>query len=136
MQSYTDTFIREVLKSSKTIAVVGISANVTRPSYNVSKYLIEQGYTVIPVNPILDSILGHKCYPSLSAIPVKVDLVDCFRALEHIPELVNESIQINAKTIWMQLGLKDSVSCKLAESKGLKVIQDLCIKIEHQRLLT
>ncbi len=134
MLRYSDSFIRELLKSTKTIAVVGISANEARPSHSVAKYLIEQGYTVIPVNPVIDSILGQKCYPSLGDIPVKVDMVDCFRAPEHIPELVNESIQIRTQAIWMQLGLEDAASCQLAESKGLKVIQDLCIKIEHQRL--
>ncbi len=135
MLKYSDSFLRNILETTKTIAVVGISSRETQPSHSVAKYLLEHGYTVIPVNPALESVLGEKCYPSLKDIPVKVDLIDCFRALEHIPELVKECIEIQAQTIWMQLGLEHPESCALAESRGLKVVQNRCTKIEHQRLI-
>ncbi len=134
MHHYTDSLIKNILEATKTIAVVGISARETQPSHAVAKYLQNHGFTIIPVNPVLESVLGEKCYPSLKDIPLRVDMVDCFRAPEHIPALVREAIEIGAQTVWMQLGIEEPVSCKLAESKGLQVIQDRCIKIEHQRI--
>jgi len=136
MPKYTDSVLKHILSTTKTIAVVGISSRETQPSHTVAKYLLEQGYTVIPVNPQMQTVLGQKCYASLRDIPVRVDMVDCFRAIEHIPELVKEAIEIGAQTVWMQLGLEDPESCALAESKGLRVIQNLCTKIEHQRLVS
>ena len=136
MLNYLDSFIKDILTTTQIIAVVGISAKDSKPSHSVAQYLLTHGYTIVPVNPVLESVLGQKCYPSLRDIPFKVDMVDCFRAIEYIPALVDEAIEIGAQTVWMQLGLEDPESCKRAESKGLRVIQNLCTKIEHQRLLT
>jgi len=134
MPNYSDSLIKEILATTKTIAVVGISARETQPSHYVAKYLMQNGYTVIPVNPVLQEVLGQRCYPSLFDIPLKVDMVDCFRATEHLEQLVKDAIQIKAHTVWMQLGLEHHEASQLAEAKGLKVIQDRCTKIEHQRL--
>lgn len=134
MPHYPDSLIKEILTRTKTIAVVGISARETQPSHYVAKYLLDSGYTVVPVNPTLQEVLGQRCYPSLLDIPLKVDMVDCFRATQYLEQLVKEAVQIKAHTVWMQLGLEHPEATKLAEAQGLQVIQDRCTKIEHQRL--
>ena len=126
--------LRRVLMDSRVIAVVGLSANWNRPSYFAAKYMLEHGYTVIPVNPGQSEILGQKCYPRLGEIPGKVDIVDCFRKSEDIPPLVDEAIAIGARALWLQLGVINPEAAQRAVAAGLDVVMDRCVKIEHARL--
>lgn len=128
------TKLRQILKASRTIAVVGLSANWYRPSYFAAKYMQEHGYRVIPVNPQYDNILGEKCHKALADIPEKVDIVDCFRRSEEIPAIADEAIAIGAKVLWMQLGVTSEAARRKAEAAGLEVVEDRCVKIEHGRL--
>ena len=97
--------LRRILKQSKTLAIVGLSANWYRPSFFAAKYMQEHGYRIIPVNPAYEEVLGEKCYPSLKDIPEKVDMVDCFRKSEDIEPLAKQAIEIGAKVLWLQLGV-------------------------------
>lgn len=126
--------LRRVLAEDRVIAVVGLSANWYRPSYFAAKYMQERGYRIIPVNPGCEEVLGEKCYPSLRDIPVKVDMVDCFRKAEDIPPLVDDAIAIGARTLWLQLGVVNPGAASKAESAGLRVVMDRCVKIEYARL--
>ena len=126
--------LRRILRQSKTIAVVGLSANWWRPSYFAAKYLQEHGYRVIPVNPQYQEVLGEKCYASLRDIPEPVDIVDCFRKSEDIPSIADEAIAIHAKVLWMQLGVINHAAAEKARKAGLEVVMDRCVKIEHGRL--
>jgi len=127
--------IRRILKDSKTIAVVGLSPKPHRPSHRVASYLMEVGYTIIPVNPGQDSILGQTCYPNLRAIPVPVDLADIFRRPEEILPIVEDAIAIGARFIWMQEGIINEEAATKAEAAGITVIMDRCTKIDHMNLL-
>ena len=126
--------LRRILKESKTLAIVGLSANWYRPSFFAAKYLQEHGYRIIPVNPAYEEVLGEKCYPSLKDIPEKVDMVDCFRKSEDIEPLAEQAIEIGAKVLWLQLGVINEKAAKMARDAGLEVVQDRCVKIEHGRL--
>ncbi len=126
--------IKAILEQSKTIAVVGLSPKENRPSNSVARYLRDVGYTVIPVNPGHDKILGLKCYPNLSSIKERVDIVDIFRRSEKVPPVVDEAIAIGAKVIWMQLGIVHHQAAVQAKNAGLEVIMDRCIKIDHNEL--
>jgi len=126
--------LRRILGTCKTIAVVGLSANWYRPSYFAAKYMLDHGYTVIPVNPAYTEVLGQKCYRSLADIPVSVDMVDCFRKSEEIPALADEAIAIGARVLWMQLGVISEPARRKALDAGLEVVMDRCVKIEHARL--
>ena len=126
--------IRRILKSAHTIAVVGLSANWWRPSYFAAKYMQEHGYRIIPVNPMYTEVLGEKCYPSLAAVPDKIDLVDCFRKSEEMPALAEQAIAIGARCLWMQLGVANDAAAAIASNSGLDVVADRCVKIEHARL--
>ncbi len=126
--------LRRILKTSKVIAVVGLSADWFRPSQFAAKYLQEHGYTIIPVNPRASEILGQKCYPSLQAIPVKVDMVDVFRKTEDVLPIAEEAIAIGAKVLWQQIGVTNMDAVARAEAAGLDCIIDRCVKIEHGRL--
>ncbi len=126
--------LRRILGTCRTIAVVGLSANWYRPSYFAAKYMQDHGYTVIPVNPAYPEVLGQKCYSTLADIPVKVDMVDCFRRAEEIPALADESIAIGARVLWMQLGIVNEDAKRAALAAGLEVVMDRCVKIEHARL--
>ena len=126
--------LRRILESHTTVAVVGMSNKVYRPSYFVGKYLLDHGYTVFPVNPTFDEVLGQKSYASLSDIPVPVDIVDCFRRPGEMMGLAEQAIAIKAKVLWMQLGVVNHDACRLAEDAGLEVVMDRCTKIEHARL--
>lgn len=126
--------LRRVLKSAKTLAVVGLSANWWRPSYFAAKYMQEHGYRIIPVNPAYTEVLGEKCYASLKDIPHKIDIVDCFRKSAEIPALAEEAIAIGATCLWMQLGVMNDSAAARASAAGLDVIVDRCVKIEHARL--
>lgn len=129
-----DRDVRDILCGAKTIAVVGISPKEENPSHKVAKYLIEQGFKVIGVNPNCEQILGVKCYPDLKSIPEHVDVVDIFRKADAIPAIVDEAIEIGAGTVWMQLGLEHEESAQKARNAGLKVVMNKCTKIEHSRL--
>ena len=126
--------LRRILRQTKTIAVVGLSANWYRPSYFAAKYLQEHGYRVIPVNPVYEEVLGEKCYPSLKDIPEKIDMVDCFRKSEDIEPIAKEAIDIGASVLWMQIGVMNEKAAAKARAAGLDVVQDRCVKIEHGRL--
>ncbi|WP_230969601.1 CoA-binding protein [Nitrogeniibacter aestuarii] len=126
--------LRRLLAETRTIAVVGLSANWYRPSYFAAQYMLEHGYRIIPVNPAYDEVLGQKCYPSLSAVPEPVDMVDCFRKAIDIPPLVDDAIAIGAKSVWMQLGVINEAAARRAEAAGLAVVMDRCVKIEYARL--
>jgi predicted CoA-binding protein len=125
--------LRRILRSARTIAVVGLSAQWHRPSYFAAKYMQDHGYRVIPVNPTYDSVLGEKCYKRLADIPEPVDIVDCFRKSEEIPALAEDAIAIGAKVLWMQLGVRNPEARRRAEAAGLDVVEDHCVKIEHGR---
>ena len=127
--------LSDALNNSKTLAVVGLSDDNLRPSYMVAKYMQDHGYRIIPVNPKCDEILGEKCYPSLSAIPEPIDLVDVFRKPADALVVAEEAIAIGAKTLWLQIGVVNEEAKKLAEAAGITVIMDRCIKIEHARLM-
>jgi len=131
-----DEEVVELLKSAKTIAVVGISHKEDRDSYKVAKYLKEHGYKIIPVNPKYKEVLGEPCYPDLKSIPEKIDVVDIFRNIDAIPGIVDEAINVGAGAVWMQLGLAHNESAEKARQAGLKVVMNKCMKIEHQRLLS
>ena len=126
--------LRRILKQTRVIAVVGLSADWFRPSFFAAKYMLEHGYRVIPVNPRYPEILGCKCYPSLSAIPEKVDMVDCFRRTADIGPLADEAIAIGAKSLWQQIGVTNEAAAAKAAAAGLDTVMDRCVKIEHARL--
>jgi uncharacterized protein len=126
--------LRRILRDTKTIAVVGLSANWWRPSFFAAKYLQERRYRIVPVNPQYPEILGEKSYAKLRDIPFKVDVVDCFRKSEEIPALAEEAIAIGAKVLWMQLGVINQDAAHRAQVAGLEVVMDRCMKIEHGRL--
>nr|WP_114650244.1 CoA-binding protein [Pseudothauera hydrothermalis] len=126
--------LRRVLLECRTIAVVGLSANWHRPSFFAAQYMQARGYTIIPVNPAYDEILGQKCYPSLRDIPVPVDMVDVFRKPAEVPPLIDDALAIGAKVFWMQLGVIHQEAARRAEAGGMRVVMDRCIKIEYARL--
>lgn len=126
--------LRRVLQDNRVIAVVGLSPNWNRPSYFAAKYMLERGYTVIPVNPGATEILGQKCYPDLAAIPFKVDLVDVFRKPDDAGPIADEAIRIGARCLWLQLGVINREAADKASAAGLDVVMDRCVKIEYARL--
>lgn len=129
--------LRRILNENRRVAVVGISAEWHRPSYFVGKYLIEHGYTMIPINPKYTEVLGRRCYPDLRTAAREagpIDLVDCFRKREDIPALADDAIAIGAKVLWMQLGVVNEAAARKARAAGLEVVMDRCVKIEHGRL--
>lgn len=128
--------LRRLLSEARTVAVVGLSSNGARDSYRVAEYLIQHGYRVIPVNPAVQSVLGEKSYPDLESIPEPVDVVDLFRRPEYVPDIAAQAISIGAKALWLQLGVRNGESARMAKEAGLTVIQDACIKVEHSRLMT
>ena len=136
--SYDDGYIRGILNTVKTIAMVGVSANTSRPSYFAFKYLLERGYRMIPVNPGLagQDLLGRQAYARLTDISEPVDMVDIFRASPYAVGIVEEALALNPRprVIWMQLGIRNDEAAKLAEASGLKVVMNRCPKIEYGRL--
>jgi predicted CoA-binding protein len=133
---YDDVYLRKILRETKTIAMVGLSANWNRPSFFAAKYLLDRGYKVIPVNPAAagQEILGQKVYGSLEELPQKVDMVDIFRNSEAAGPITDEAIKHGAKVVWMQLGVVNDAAARRAEDAGLKVVMNRCPKIEHSRL--
>jgi predicted CoA-binding protein len=136
--SYNDIYIRGILNTAKTIAMVGVSPKTNRPSYFAFKYLLERGYRMIPVNPgqAGKELLGQLVYAKLADIPEPVDMVDIFRSSEHALGVVREAVALSPKpqVIWMQLGIRNDEAAALAEANGVKVVMNRCPKIEYGRL--
>jgi len=128
--------ISAILKDYRTIAMVGLSNDPSRPSYQVAQYLQQHGYRIIPVNPGCQEVLGERCYPSLKEIPVPVEVVDIFRKVEAIPAIVQEAMAVGARVVWMQLGLEEPDSALRARQAGLQVVMNRCLKIELTQRLT
>jgi predicted CoA-binding protein len=126
--------IRELLKTARVIAVVGLSGRKHRPSFGVSEYMQRSGYRIIPINPNESSILGEKAYASLEDVPEKIDIVDIFRRSEFVPEIVEQAIRVGAGAVWMQEGVIHEEAAAKAQAAGLTVVMDRCILKEHQRL--
>lgn len=133
--------IEEIIKSTKTIAIIGCSSKYYRTSYQIAKYLDDSGFTIIPVNPNEDSVLGHTCYPQLSEIPddIEIDMIDIFRNSRYAAEMVEEVIDWADETgqkpvIWTQLGVSSEEAKSLAEENGFTYIEDKCLMVEHRKL--
>jgi predicted CoA-binding protein len=126
--------IAGLLRDSRTIAVVGLSARLWRPSHGVSEYMQRNGYRIIPVNPGIAEALGEKSYPDLDAVPDPVDIVNIFRRSEYVPEIVEAAIRKGAKAVWMQEGVTHEKAAARARAAGLTVIMDRCILKEHRKL--
>jgi predicted CoA-binding protein len=135
---YPDSYIRGILNTVKTIAMVGVSANTSRPSYFAFKYLLERNFRMVPVNPLLagQELLGQRIYAKLGDIPEPVDMVDIFRSSRHAIGIVQEALAMKPRphVIWMQLGIRNDEAAALAEQNGLKVVMNRCPKIEYGRL--
>lgn len=130
-----DTEMERLLRETRVIAVVGLSADPSRPSYGVARYLQSQGYQIVPVTPTAGEVLGEQAYPDLLSIPFDVDLVDVFRRSELVGPHVDEAIQKGVKGIWMQLGVRNPEAAARAEQHGISVVMNLCLAVEHRRLL-
>jgi predicted CoA-binding protein len=126
--------VENILKNSRTVAVVGLSPDPDRPSHNVAGYLKEKGYKIIPVNPGENEILGEKSYPDLTSIPLKVDVVEIFRRSDEVLPIVHEAIKIGAGAVWMQEGVINREAAAEARKAGLKVVMNKCMFKEHYRL--
>jgi hypothetical protein len=127
--------IRKLLQTARVIAVVGLSSKRTRPSYGVSQYMQRAGYRIIPVNPNEASVLGERAYPSLEAVPEKIDIVNIFRRPEFVPPIVESAIRAGARAVWMQEGVIHEDAAATARAAGLTVVMDRCILKEHRRLI-
>ena len=138
MTKYSDDFLKSILNKVKTVAVVGVSSNPVRPSYFVARYLTLKGYTVIPVNPGLEGqvLFGQEVKASLSDIQTPVDMVDIFRRSDAVPAIVDEALAAfpDLAAIWMQIGVQHTEAAQKAQARGVDVVQNLCPKIEYQRL--
>jgi uncharacterized protein len=136
--SYSDSYVRGILNTVKSIAMVGASEKENRPSYFAFKYLLERGYTMIPVNPghVGEQMLGQRIYARLADIPVPVDMVDIFRASQYALGVVQEALTLTPRpqVIWMQLGVRNDEAAALAEASGMRVVMNRCPKIEYGRL--
>jgi predicted CoA-binding protein len=128
------TTLRRILRTSTTIAVVGLSAEWHRPSFFAAKYMQSHGYRIIPVNPRYQEILGERCHATLTTIEEPVDIVDVFRRSEDVMPIAEQAIAIQAKCLWQQIGVKNEKAAALAAAAGLDVVMDRCVKIEHARL--
>jgi len=123
----------QILRQARTVALVGVSPNPLRSSNFVATYLTRTPYTMWPVNPHAEEVLGLKCYATLRDLPGPPDIVDCFRKAAELPGVVEEAIDVGAKVVWFQLGLRNDEAAAMARAAGLKVVQDRCLKIEHAR---
>ena len=126
--------LETILAESKTVAVVGLSPDPKRESYGIALYLKQQGYRIIPVNPKAEEILGEKSYPSLQAIPERVDVVQVFRKPEAVPAIVEDAIAIGAKVVWMQVGIVHEAAAERARQTGLQVVMNTCMRATHRLL--
>jgi hypothetical protein len=127
--------VRRVLKGAKTVAVVGCSPKPERDSHRIARMLIEKGYDVVPVNPAAPEILGRKCFPDLTSIGRKIDIVDVFRDAEHVPPIADEAVAVGAECLWLQTGIVHDEAAKKASDAGLYVVQDRCIAVAHSSLV-
>lgn len=125
--------VDEQLRESRTIAVVGLSDNPERISYRVAQYLQGQGYRIIPVNPVIDSVLGETSYPDLKSVPEPIDMVDVFRRSELVAPVVDEAIEVGVRYIWMQDGVMDETAAAKAEAAGIPVVMNDCTLRQHKR---
>ena len=136
IRKYQDpVVIREILQTARTIAVVGLSSNVLRPSNFVAFYLQRHGYRIVPVNPNEREVLGEPAYASLGEVPFHVDVVDVFRASPFVPPIAEEAVRVGAGALWLQFGVISAEGAQIAERGGLKVVVDRCMKVEHARNL-
>ena len=126
--------IAEILKESKTIAVVGMSKNPEKAAHRIPRYLQSVGYKIIPVNPTADKILGEKAYNSLEEIPIPVDIVDVFRPSEHTPTVVRSAMKLKPKLIWLQLGISNEESKSLTLENGIAYVENKCLMVEHRKI--
>lgn len=135
MTNPDDIKIKKILTEAKTVAVVGLSAKPHRASYRVAEYMQKAGYRIIPVNPSLNQeVLGERPYPDLAAVQEKIDIVDVFRKSEDVPAVVEDALPVNPRCIWLQLGIVNDGAAARAAEKGIEVIMDLCLMVEHKRL--
>lgn len=126
--------VQDLLRTSRVIAVVGLSSKRWRPSYGVSEYMQRQGYRIIPVNPRETEVLGEKAYPDLDSVPEPVDIVNIFRRSEFVPEIVEAAIRKGARAVWMQEGVVHEEAARRAAEAGLVVVMDRCILKEHRKI--
>jgi predicted CoA-binding protein len=131
-----DKVIRDLLKSAKTIAVVGLSSNPMRASHSVSEYMQRAGYRIIPVNPNETEVLGERAFASLADVTEKIDIVDVFRRPEYVPEIASAAIEKGARCLWTQMGISHPEAARNASEHGLTVVMDRCIMREHMRLIS
>ena len=134
LSNATNEEIRDILRASKTIAVVGLSDKPDRDSYHVAEYMKSAGYRIIPVNPAVAAVLGEKSYASLRDVPEKIDVVDVFRKADAVPAIVDEAIAVGAKVVWLQEGIVHNEAAEKARAAGLKVVMSKCLLKEHRRL--
>lgn len=134
MQINDNTGLRNLLENAKVIAVVGHSDKPHRTSYRIAEYLRRAGYTVYPVNPTVEQIDGQPAYASLADVPEAIDIVDVFRRSEHLDGIVQEAIEVGARSVWAQLGVQDTDAAQRAEQAGMPIVMDRCIKVDHNRL--
>lgn len=127
--------IEEIIRNSRSIAIIGLSPKEKRDSNRVARYLIEQGFEVIPVNPGQKEILGRTCYRSLTDIPFQIDIADLFLNPKRVPPVVDQAIEKKVGVIWMQLGVVHNEAAQCARNAGIKVVMDRCIKIEHEKMI-
>jgi predicted CoA-binding protein len=128
--------ILEILEKYKTIAIVGLSSNPSRPSYGVAEYMQSRGYRIIPVNPNEREVLGEKSYARLEDVPEKVEFVDVFRRVEEVPAVTESAIRAGAKVLWMQLGIENEEAAERARAAGMIVVEDACVFVEHRKRAT
>jgi hypothetical protein len=131
-----DEVLRGLLKSVRTLAVVGLSPQPARPSYRVAQAMQRYGFRIVPVRPLVDEVLGEKVYPSLADIPFQVDLVDVFRAAEHVPAIVEQCLALHLPAIWIQEGIVAEAAAREAQAGGMAVVMDRCLLKEYVRLMT
>lgn len=127
--------IKQILQDSKTIAVVGLSDNPARTSYQISKIMQENGYKIIPVNPMIKEVLGEKSYPSLKDIAEPIDIINVFRRSEYLPSIAKEAAETKAEIFWAQLGIANEEAFAYLTKRGFTVIMDTCIKVAHSMLI-
>jgi uncharacterized protein len=130
-----DRELRSILSRARSIAVVGLSSKSHRPSYEVASYLQRKGYRIVPVNPNEEEVLEEKAYPSVSAVPHEIDVVDVFRRPEHTLEVARQAVQAGTSVLWLQLGIVNEEARRIAEDAGLQVVMDMCMMTTHARLM-
>jgi len=133
---HADAELRSILETTSTIAVVGCSSTPGKAAHEVPRFLRERGYEIVPVNPYAETVFGLEAFDSLAAVPDGIDLVDVFRPAEEVPGIVDETLEReDVETLWLQLGIVHDEATRRAEAAGIEVVQDRCMKVEHERLL-